>query len=339
MRFNFAALFALTATTQLAIAAPLVAEVVEPATAIAVREPQWNGKNAEAGYKVGAVVCGSGAYLCNKLGHTVGQDVLTTAAFCCSGAAAIVTASQATGWVAAWDAAAAALGKAATVGANGVATAGGFVAKCTVNVCQMIASAVAGGTPSTRSIDPPALANLVARSLELEGRSVGIEEIEEIGARQSSSVARDLTLLDSTALADGGVLESWGSSDFEEVESRDLSARAKCTAGATVTPVCDDSNGAQNALCASLLGQLLQSPKQTPSSGASQICYTGVGGSCCTGWSTAIKGLQYSDLYANANTMSNQCLQKGGISGKMNGVTVYGVCVNQCLNDGHSCGN
>ncbi|KAK9421841.1 hypothetical protein SUNI508_05442 [Seiridium unicorne] len=161
MRFNISLLFAaLAATTQIATAAP--APAPEPAS--------WNGKGAEAGYKVGAVACGAGALICNSQGYTVGQYTLGTGAFCCSTAAAAVTASQSAGWVAAWNAAAAKLGDAAEVVSGAYAKVGQFVAQCTATVCTMVSgNNPVSGLP-TRSIDgpPPVEKNLVARSAQPE---------------------------------------------------------------------------------------------------------------------------------------------------------------------------
>ncbi|KAK6065391.1 hypothetical protein SCUP234_12594 [Seiridium cupressi] len=166
MRFNISLLFAaLAATTQIATAAPAPAPAPEPAP-----EPAWNGKGAEAGYKVGAVACAAGALICNTQGYTVGQYTLGTGAFCCSGAAAAVTASQSAGWVAAWNAAAAKLGDAAQVVSGAYAKVGQFVAQCTATVCTMVSgSNPVSGLP-TRSIDgpPPVEKNLVARSAQPE---------------------------------------------------------------------------------------------------------------------------------------------------------------------------
>lgn len=110
-------------------------------------------------YKAGAVVCGVGAYICNKLGHTVGQDVLATGAFCCGGMAAAVTAAQSQRW----RDGATALGTAAQV-IGGKSVAFGrdamYVARCGINVCTMVINLARGNAPALRSIDaPPAYKN------------------------------------------------------------------------------------------------------------------------------------------------------------------------------------
>ncbi|CAI6101080.1 unnamed protein product [Clonostachys chloroleuca] len=126
MRFDIAIISALAATVQLTTASP---------------EPAWNGKGAEAGYKFGAVACSAGALVCNSQGMTVGAYTLGSAAFCCSTAAASVTASQSEGWKKAWNAAANKLGSAAKVAKGGVAKVGTFAAECTSKVCRMVAGA------------------------------------------------------------------------------------------------------------------------------------------------------------------------------------------------------
>lgn len=109
-------------------------------------------------YKFGAVACAAGALVCNSQGYTVGAYTLGSGAFCCSTAAAAVTASQSPGWVAAWVKAANKLGDAARVIGGVYAKVGPFVAKCTATVCTM----VTGRNPinnlpglPTRSIDGP----------------------------------------------------------------------------------------------------------------------------------------------------------------------------------------
>ncbi|CAG9975112.1 unnamed protein product [Clonostachys byssicola] len=126
MRFDIAIVSALAATFQLATASP---------------GPAWNGKGAEAGYKFGAVACSAGALVCNSQGMTVGAYTLGSAAFCCSTAAASVTASQSEGWKKAWNAAANKLGSAAQVAKGGVAKVGTFAAECTSKVCRMVKGA------------------------------------------------------------------------------------------------------------------------------------------------------------------------------------------------------
>ncbi|KAJ1325388.1 hypothetical protein MN608_08579 [Microdochium nivale] len=150
MRFN-AVFLVLAATAQLTTAAPRPGNLVVPeARSLVVREAapeavstdlalrQWDGKGAEAGYKFGAVACGVGSFICNKVGYTVAADTLQTGAWCCGGMAAAVTASQSPGWVSAWNAAASAIGTAARV-VGGLPAAGyALVASCTATVCQMV---------------------------------------------------------------------------------------------------------------------------------------------------------------------------------------------------------
>lgn len=106
-------------------------------------------------YKVGAVACAVGTLVCNIQGYTVAQYTLGTGAFCCSGAAAAVTASQAPGWVAAWDAAANALGDAAKVVGGAYSKIGPFVAQCSATVCSMVSGNNPVSSLPTRSIDGP----------------------------------------------------------------------------------------------------------------------------------------------------------------------------------------
>ena len=126
-------------------------------------------------YKVGAVVCGVGAFICNAQGYTVGQYTLGTGAFCCSSAAAAVTVSQSQGWADAWRAAAEGLGAAAQVVSGAYAKVGQFVAQCSATVCTMIQGTNPVTGLPTRTIDGPALVEkdlteevLVARSAQPE---------------------------------------------------------------------------------------------------------------------------------------------------------------------------
>lgn len=104
----------------------------------------------------------------------MGQDVLATGAFCCSGMAAAVTASQSPNWGKAWTASANALGTGAKVVGGGFAAIGGgvmYVARCSVNLCSMVANLAQGNAPAVRSIDaPPAFKNenLIARYAQPE---------------------------------------------------------------------------------------------------------------------------------------------------------------------------
>lgn len=272
-------------------------------------------------YKVGAVVCSAGAYVCNRLGHTVGQDVLATSAFCCSATAAAVTASQSEGWVKAWQASANALGNGAKIAGGGLAWGGKWVAHCAVNVCVMIKNtATGGGQPTVRTIDGPVLEdkNLVARYADIDARNP------------------DLIQLGSENTADGGTLEFWGKREVEALNAR-WGGGTKCVTG-TITPKCDNShNEAENALCDSLIGNVNGYGTQSIDSSWRQVCYKGTDGKCCTSWSGSITGLKYSDLAGNAQTMATSC-SNNGISAKMSGLKIDNTCVNQCLNSGHSCG-
>jgi len=125
-------------------------------------------------YKYGAVACGLGAFICNKTGQPIGQDVFIIGGICCSTAAATVTASQADGF----QAVAKKIGNAAVVGKDKAAAGGKFVGQCIGGVCKMVVNKIKGH----RSIDESLLSVgtedisdedtvLVARSEELESES------------------------------------------------------------------------------------------------------------------------------------------------------------------------
>lgn len=78
--------------------------------------------------------------MCNQAGQPLGQHAFAGTGFCCSTAAAAVTASQSEGWVNA----AKKVGKAAVVAKNGVDFAGRYTAYCTVEFCKMVAKKVTG---------------------------------------------------------------------------------------------------------------------------------------------------------------------------------------------------
>ena len=146
----------------------------------------------------------------------------------------------------------------------------------------------------------------------------------------------DLALLHSEAAGEGENFEVWGKREAEP-EAKSLNARKTSCASGTITPVCDTENGGQNALCLSLISYLSSFGTQSIPSGSKQLCYTGSGGKCCTGWNVDVPSLNYNDLVANAQSMYQTCSGSSGNSGKMNGVKLYQTCANQCLNNGHTC--
>ncbi|KAG9239940.1 hypothetical protein BJ878DRAFT_546793 [Calycina marina] len=155
MRFSSALLFALVSTTSIVSANPMPVK--------------WNDKDMEAGYKFGAVACGIGAYVCNQNGMQVAQSGLVYGGFCCSAAAAAVTASQADGWIAAANK----IGAKAVVAKNGVIAGGKLAVTCTIKVCQVVAAKargqreVEGGESESLLADRPADFD-VARYADLE---------------------------------------------------------------------------------------------------------------------------------------------------------------------------
>jgi hypothetical protein len=102
-------------------------------------------------YKFGAVACGVGAMICDKTGNPIASDVLQSTAYCCSAAAAAVTASQAPNFIAAANK----IGNTAVVGYNGVIAGGKLVGQCVNDVCKVVASKVTG----SRSLDGPVLSD------------------------------------------------------------------------------------------------------------------------------------------------------------------------------------
>jgi hypothetical protein len=99
-------------------------------------------------YKFGAVACMAGAYACNKFGHPVAQDALVVGAYCCSTAAAAVTASQSQGFVKAANK----IGKGAVITGNGLVAAGkwaGYPIMCVGKYCTVQAKKALGKVTST----------------------------------------------------------------------------------------------------------------------------------------------------------------------------------------------
>lgn len=188
---------------------------------------------------------------------------------------------------------------------------------------------------ATGALATPLGQDLQARNPELSllsSETAAEGESFEVWGQNLDARDPDLTLLSSENTADGGSFEAWGKREAKSLNAR----KTNCVTG-TISPVCDDSNGGQNALCLSLISYLSSFGTQATPSGSKQLCYTGSGGKCCTGWNVAVPNLNYNDLVGNAQTMYQTCSGSSGNSGKMNGVKLYDTCANQCLNNGHSC--
>ncbi|KAI1399708.1 hypothetical protein F4819DRAFT_488354 [Hypoxylon fuscum] len=109
-----------------------------------------------------------------------------------------------------------------------------------------------------------------------------------------------------------------------------LHARARCAA--SPQPTCSASHNASNELCAKLVDQLYGSSRSGVPPAPRQVCYKSGDALCCTSWSAAVAGLTQGDLADNANAILQQCVVEG-ISGQINGVSLKGKCVDQCLSD------
>ncbi|XXH02694.1 hypothetical protein Hte_009077 [Hypoxylon texense] len=120
---------------------------------------------------------------------------------------------------------------------------------------------------------------------------------------------------------------------------RSRAARASsCQAVGDVSPACDSDNAADSDTCWKFIGTLQADADAAVynDQGYRRACYQVDGRKCCTQWNKDISGLQKRDLIPGMTRMAQMC-NEGGISGKLNNVYVRGVCVNQCLNDDHSC--
>lgn len=157
---------------------------------------QQNAKRKKLhSYKFGAVACGVGSMICDKTGHPLGKDILQGGAYCCSAAAAAVTASQAPTFIAAANK----IGGAAVVGKNGVIAGGKLVGQCVSGVCKVAYKKVTGH----RSIDGEILEREV-REDEVDGELVARFEERKEFDEDDALVAR---FVDSEQESDGDSFE------------------------------------------------------------------------------------------------------------------------------------
>lgn len=131
---------------------------------------------------------------------------------------------------------------------------------------------------------------------------------------------------------DGGKIQWFGAPTVTKL------ARASCSAIGDVNPVCDSDNAADSDTCWKFIGTLQADANANVynDQGYRRACYQVDGRKCCTQWNKDIPNLQKKDLIPGMTRMAQMC-NEGGISGKLNNVNIRGVCVNQCLNDNHSC--
>jgi hypothetical protein len=147
------------------------------------------GRLTQPSYKFGIIICGVGALICKSKDQLIAQDALLAGAFCCSTAAAAVTASQSVGWVAAANK----LGAGCRIGKDHLVKGGKLVGQCVGSVCKVAYAKVKGkptGGSHVRDVSELAeiqdrVGNLIARYAEMEA------ETEE----DTHLVARDAALL------------------------------------------------------------------------------------------------------------------------------------------------
>ncbi|KAI4866175.1 hypothetical protein F4820DRAFT_265794 [Hypoxylon rubiginosum] len=138
--------------------------------------------------------------------------------------------------------------------------------------------------------------------------------------------------------ADGGKISWYGARDTHTTATQRARASSSCPAIGDVNPVCDSDNAADTDTCWKFIGTLQADANAAVynDQGYRRACYQVDGRKCCTQWNKDISGLQKKDLIPGMTRMAQMC-NEGGVSGKLNNVNIHGACVNQCLNDDHSC--
>jgi hypothetical protein len=141
-----------------------------------------SGRLTLPSYKFGTIICGVGALICNRNAQPIAQDTLLAGAFCCSTAAAAVTASQSVGFVQAAEK----LGAGCRIGKDKVVAGTKLVGQCVAGVCKVAYAKVTGSRDVSELAElQDRVGNLIARYAEMDSEA----------GEDNALVARDAALL------------------------------------------------------------------------------------------------------------------------------------------------